>query len=409
MRFRMYIKGSILPTVLVMGTVMFMGVLICIDLYDMKWRLSAGNYADLQRNAWVESALLLYQLDSTFMHKPDKNNSIILFDDKPQSTVTIHRSNWGLYELVTAETHDKKLKKICLIGYKADTNITPALYVSDNGQAFTLAGNSNLKGLACLPENGLLYSQVGSDFYSGEYVENTFVKQSPDDLPEHIEYGQSMQHLKGVNSQISSLTKVSLKNSFTENTLYLQSNSISGSSIRGNFVIYSDQKIELYNDTYIEDAILVAPKVIIHDGFRGNLQVISSDTVLLGEEVILNYPSGIFIPQAGEDSYIGIGTKSQVNGYVIFCQQEENRAEKLTPHYYQNDSTRIRGLVWVEGISQIHGGVTGSLYGRDMNYYTPEGYYRNILYNAKVYGSDAMAYPFWLKSNYGKKIVKWVG
>lgn len=409
MRFRMYIKGSILPTVLVIGTVMFMGVLICIDLYDMKWRLSAGNYADLQRNAWVESALLLYQLDSTFIERLDKNKSIILFNDKPQSAVTIHRSNWGLYELVTAETHDKKLKKICLMGYKADTNITPALYVSDNGQAFTLTGNSNLKGLAYLPENGLLYSQVGSDFYSGEYVENTFIKQSTGDLPEHIGHGQSMQNLKGINPQISSLNRVSLKNSFAENTLYLQSNTISGSSIRGNIVFYSDQKIELYNDTYIEDAILVAPKVIIHDGFRGNLQVVASDTVLLGEEVVLNYPSGIFIPEAGPDSYIEIAPTSQVNGYVIFCRQEENKEEKLSPHYYQNDSTRVRGLVWIEGVSQIHGGITGSLYGRVINYYTPEGYYRNILYNAKVYSSDAMAYPFWLKSNHGKKIVKWVG
>ncbi len=409
MKFRTYIKGSILPTVLVMGTVMFMGVLICIDLYDIKWRLSAGNYADLQRNAWVESALLLYQLDSTFMQRLDKNNSILLFDDQPQSAVTIHKSNWGLYELVTAETHDKKLKKRCLMGYRADTGISPALYVSDNGQAFTLAGNSNLKGLAYLPENDLLYSQVESDFYSGEYLENSFIKQSSEDLPEHIEYAQAMQNLKGIHPQVTPLNKVSLKNSFAENTLYLQSNTVPGGTIKGNIVIHSDQKIEIHNDTYIEDAILVAPKVIIHDGFRGNLQVISSDTVLLGEEVVLNYPSGIFIPEAGQDSYIEIGPKSRVNGYVIFCRQEEDKEEKLSPHYYQNDSTRVRGLVWIEGISQIHGGITGSLYGQDINYYTSEGYYRNILYNAKVYSSDAMAYPFWLKSNHGKKIVKWVG
>ena len=138
MKFGTYIKGSILPTVLVMGTVMFMGVLICIDLYDMKWRLSAGNNANLQRNAWVESALLMYQLDSTFMQRLDKNNSILFFDDQPQSAVTIHKSNWGLYELVTAETRDKKLKKICFMGYKADKDMTPALYVSDNGQALPL-------------------------------------------------------------------------------------------------------------------------------------------------------------------------------------------------------------------------------------------------------------------------------
>ena len=94
MIFRRYIRGNILPTVLVIGTVMLLGVLISIDLYEMKWRLSAGNFAELQRNAWIESVVLLYQRDSTLWDQSNKDNKIRLFEDSEQSTVSIARKYW---------------------------------------------------------------------------------------------------------------------------------------------------------------------------------------------------------------------------------------------------------------------------------------------------------------------------
>lgn len=406
-----YIKANILPTVLVLGTVMLLGVLICIDLYDMKWRLSAGNYAELQRNAWIESALLLYQMDSTLWDKPDKDNSMILFEDSKQSTVNITRQSWGLYELVFAKTYDKKLQRICMMGYNVDTLSTPALYMCDNNQALTLTGNSNLKGLACLPEAGILYSQIESAFYKGQYLDNSYIRRSSSGMPA---CGTSAVVCKLLDKDISqlqvqALNKVTLKVPFTENTLFIKTNDIYDSSIKGNVVIYSDNCIDLYRNTYIEDVLLFAPKVKIHNGFRGALQIVSTDSVIIDNDVTLNYPSGVFMPEGGSESYIEIGAKSQLNGYVIFCQKAEPDEEKLSPHYFQNDSTHIRGLVWVDGISQIHGGISGSLYSSNLNYYTPQGFYRNTLYNTKIYGTDVMAYPLWLKSNNKKKIIKWVG
>ena len=112
-----YIRGNILPTVLVIGTVMLLGVLISIDLYEMKWRLSAGNFAELQRNAWIESGVLLYQRDTTLWDNLNKDCNIRLFEDSEQSTVSISKKYWGLYELLSVETYDKKLQRICMMGY----------------------------------------------------------------------------------------------------------------------------------------------------------------------------------------------------------------------------------------------------------------------------------------------------
>lgn len=411
MKLKKYIKGNILPTVLVIGTVMLLGVLICIDLYDMKWRLAAGNYAELQRNAWIESALLLYQMDSTLWDKPDKNNCITLFEDSKLSTVNVTRQSWGLYELVSAQTYDKKLKKICMMGYDVDTSSTPALYVCDNNQALTLAGNSNLKGLVCLPESDILYSQIESVFYTGQYLDSSYIKHSSSGMPA-CNPSAAVRKLLNKNTsqlQVQALNKVTLKVPFTENTLFIKTDDIYDSFIKGNIIIYSDNCIDLYCNTYIEDVLLFAPKVKIHNGFRGALQIVSTDSVVIDNDVTLNYPSGIFIPEGEAESYVEIGARSQLNGYVIFCQKTEADEEKLSPHYYQNDSTHIRGLVWVDGISQIHGGVSGSLYSSNLNYYTSQGFYRNTLYNTRVYGTDVMAYPLWLKSDNKKKIIKWVG
>lgn len=404
-----YIKGNILPTVLVIGTVMLLGVLISIDLYDMKWRLSAGNYAELQRNAWIESGVLLYQTDSTFWEHPDEDNNIRLFEDSEQSTVCVNRKGWGLYELLSVKTYDKKLQRICIMGYNVDTSITAALYLCDNNQALTLAGNSNLKGLVYLPEAEVLYSQIGTTYYSGQNIESSCVRQSFAELPDCNTDAVKKLLNKDVNLSPQSLNRTSLRVSFAENTLFIKTNDVYDSSIKGNVVIHSDDCIDLYPNTYLEDVLLYAPKVKIHEGFKGSLQIISSDSVIIGDNVTLNYPSGIFIPEGKPESYIEVGTKSQLNGYVVFCQKERTDEERLGPHYLQNDSTRIRGLVWVDGISQIHGGISGSLYCNNLNYYTAEGFYQNTLYNTNIYGTDAMAYPLWLKSDNKKKIIKWVG
>lgn len=404
-----YIKGNILPTVLVIGTVMLLGVLISIDLYDMKWRLSAGNYAELQRNAWIESGLLLYRMDSTFWEQPKEEKNVIIFEDSKQSTINMSQKNWGLYELIAARTYDKKLKRICMMGYNVDTSSIPALYVCDNNQALTLAGNSNLRGLACLPEAGILYSQIESAFYGGEYLDNTCIRRSSPDMPACDVTAANGLPGVGASGHEQELNKVSLKVPFAENTLFIKTNGIYGSSLKGNIVIYSDVCIDLYRDTYMEDVLLFAPKVKIHNGFRGALQIISTDSVIIDSGVTLDYPSGIFIREGGPDSYIEINSKSQLNGYVIFSQKEMLDEEKLSPHYLQKDSTYVRGLVWIDGISQIHGGISGSLYCNNLNYYTPQGFYRNTLYNTRIYGTDALAYPLWLKTDNRKKIIKWVG
>ena len=76
--------------------------------------------------------------------------------------------------------------------------------------------------------------------------------------------------------------------------------------------------------------------------------------------------------------------------------------------YYQPESSRVRGLLYVDGIAEVHGFVTGSLYARECYYFAPEGYYSGILYNAVLPGNPGGVYPLWMRGPYERREVKWL-
>ena len=99
---------------------------------------------------------------------------------------------------------------------------------------------------------------------------------------------------------------------------------------------------------------------------------------------------------------------SEVNGYAVFRLRESPQTNGKVIHYLQQEKSRVRGLVWIDGTAEVHGIVTGSLWVRQADYRTPQGMYGNLLYNAAVYGSDIVAYPCWMEGIARKKTVGWL-
>ena len=401
--------GSALPTVLVTGTLMLLAVFVVISLGDMESLMVYGRYSHRQKEAWLESALLLYSQDSTLMNWLDENGRFLLFEDDPVSEITLSRSPWGLYELVKTSAGGGRYRKAVLTGYESESPKQAALYVSDNLRAFTLAGKSQVKGTVYLPENGLIYGQVQSDFYSREPLPELHIRKSSGYFPPRQE--STMDSLKNLwygAANILLPDNYELRNSFFEPVIRLRSENLSGVTVQGHVVIRSPNRIEIDSTSRLEDVLVVAPKVFIREGFSGALQIVASDSVLVERRVRLKYPSGIVIPEGNADSAVELAEGSEINGYVIFRSAAEPPEEKRTPHYRQQPQSRVRGLVWVDGIAQIQGTVTGSLYVNQANYYGPQGYYTNLLYQASVYRSEAMAFPVWMQNNYPRKIMKWL-
>lgn len=173
-------------------------------------------------------------------------------------------------------------------------------------------------------------------------------------------------------------------------------------------MIFGDSLIEIDSTAILEDVIIVAPRIKVRSGFSGSVQIIATDTVIVEPRAALKYPSGIAMCDASADSYIETATNSLISGYVIIKCKNPPSETKRTANYKQQPGAVVRGLVYIDGIAEIHGTVTGSLFVNHPNYYTPQGFYSNILYDASVYGNNIVAYPVWMESNHLRKTVKWL-
>jgi hypothetical protein len=125
------------------------------------------------------------------------------------------------------------------------------------------------------------------------------------------------------------------------------------------------------------------------------------DSINIEENVRLDYPSGLY-----SEKYIGIGDGTQVNGYAIVNLKDEPNVRNA--NYEQSRLATVRGLVYVSGIAQLQGIVSGTVFLGKAVYYSPRGYYENMIYDATVLENSEMAAPLWLGGPPERKEAKWV-
>jgi hypothetical protein len=402
------LKASILPTVLVVGTLLLLAVFALLSLLDIETTLWFGNRSRQQKEAWLESAFLLWERDSTLSGRLDESGTFPLFEEDEHSQVTISSRYWGLYEWVTASTDGGRVRRTRLMGRPAESSRGAVLYTPDNRRALTVSGKGDIRGTVYLPENGLLYGQVQSDFYQGHPLDESLIRRSAERLPSGSpQLRDSIAALRRT-PPTETYSGGAVRRSFFEPTLFLACGDLSGAELRGNIVAVSQNPVTADSTARLEDILIVAPAVTFAAGFSGTVQAIAADSVVVEARARLNYPSGIALPDADPKAMIRIESGAQVNGYVVFRLSGEILPGALGAHVRQHETATTRGLMWVDGIAEIHGTVSGSLYVNQANYYTPQGYYNNLLHNTRLYANRAMAYPPWMENHYRKKTIKWL-
>ena len=402
------LRASVLPTVLVVGTLMLLAVFALLGLLDIETTLYHGNRARKQKEAWLESAFLLWERDSTLLNRLDQEGVFLLFEDDKQSRVTLSTEYWGLYERVQTSTDDGKIQKVRLMGAATESRHGAVLYVLNNRRAFTLTGKTDIRGTVYVPDNGVLYGQVNSDFFQGRPLDESVIRQSTEQFPEtNSDLLRSLSEVRMM-QQVEPYSYVPTRRSFLEPTLYVECSDFTGADLQGNIVVYSQSPVRIDSTARLEDVLLVAPAVTIGEGFSGLLQVLAGDSVVVKPRVTLKYPSGIILPAAGRDAFIRIEENAEVNGYAVVKLAGELPRNSRHKHYHQDEKGWVRGLVWTDGIAEVHGTVTGSFYVNQSNYYTPQGFYNNLLYNTLLYENRAMGYPLWMGGHYRRKTVKWL-
>ncbi len=383
------LRGSVLPTVVVVTLVMLTAMLGLLALWERQTLLAARTQRLRQARADVESAVTRYRLHP---HEPQLTapEGCLLYDSLPQSRVFLRREPWGLYELLRVATGDSLVSTCRLVGAEPDPGRT--LFYADNRAAVTLAGETRLQGTLQLPQNGLTYGRVGSEFYRGEAIPRAAVRSSAATMPPpSADAAARIGALFAFVQQLPTADDLpdSLAVSFRDPAVLLRLGAaeIGDCTLRGRIVLAADE-LRIDSTCRLEHPLVAARKIVVGSGAHIAAQLFARDTILVEPRAALEYPSGIY---AGR--YAELGDRATVDGYVVV--RDTAPHEKMTASYRQSRTARVRGVLWVDGAAQVQGIVAGRAVLRQTVYFSPQGYYKEMLYDFTLLENSATAQPLW--------------
>lgn len=385
-----YLRGSVLPTVVVVSVLILTGLLGLLALWEHETLLFARSNRLRQARADVESTYALYRLHPDVLSET-ATDGYLLYDSLPQSRVQVDVRPWGLYETVRVTTADSLLSTCRIFG--AAPHPAQTIFYADNRSSLTLAGKTVLHGQFRLPQNGLVYGRVNSDFFCGEQIPQSAIQHSEAAMPApQIAAEKRIEELFALSENAPSIAPPdSLRRSFVRDStlcFHLRNAEVGGCLWCGNIILYADE-LRIDASCRMEHILICARKVTVGAGARLAVQIFARDTVCIEARAVLEYPSGVY-----SQGYAEIGDAAQVNGYVIV--RDTMQRKEFTANYRQWRTARVRGLVWVEGTAQVQGMVCGRLWLRCAAYFSPQGYYQDLLYDATLLENAQTTQPLWI-------------
>ncbi|MBE9488437.1 MAG: hypothetical protein IMY73_04555 [Bacteroidetes bacterium] len=356
-------SAASLPIVLVISTLMLLSILGVFILYDRNnCEISLSHYK-IQQMMNLDSAVLLYCKDSLFINRLSVDSTVQLYENDSHSIVKLSVSKYGLYEIVRVSSDKNKFTKTAVIGSTNTGYDNLTFYVSNKYSPLSITGNSNLEGTIYVPKYGVSYNQMEYQVFTGNEINSTQIKTSNTELPTTIN-----------------------QDNFTFDTAHLS----------------------LSKDMCLEDTILLAKSITVKSGFVGTVQLIAKDTVIIESNVILKYPSGIYISKNHENGYIEINKNSIINGYVVIGKSEIESQDRK-PNLKMDIKSEIRGIAYINGISQLQGMVTGKVFTDECSLYMNNSTYENTIYNFSVIENNDVIAPILLENSpYERSIIKWL-
>ena len=380
--------GSVLPTAVAATVIIAVGMMCLIGVWEREHLALLRLERVRQASADAGSAYLLYRL-----HPDDERltaqDGFRLYDSLPRSGVRIAARPWGLYEIVTVTTADYLARLCRIVGAEPDAECT--LYYADGGTALNVAGGTRLRGMSYLPEKGLVYGRMGAEPYNGGPVPASAVGRSGAALPEPDKQAVArLRHLLTRNAVAGEFVGNRHNPFSADTTLFMPAGSadMAGCSLSGRIVLSGDE-IRIDSACRMSGIIVCARKVTVCSGARITAQILVRDTAVVGPRAVLAYPSGIYA-----QGYAELGGGAAVDGYVIVC--DTARRERPSACYRQAPDARLRGLLYVDGMAEVRGCVTGFACLRSAVYFSPQGYYKDMLYDVELRENPVTAHPLWI-------------
>ncbi|MEA4918886.1 hypothetical protein [Proteiniphilum sp.] len=401
------LTAATLPVVMVISVLMLLVVLFVYSLWDMNLLYYSSYHYKRQQQENLNSAIILYSNDSTFLREHNEEKTFRLFETDSSSTVRFLSKQWGLYEALHVSSHNGNFSSTQLLGKKQECDHKAALWLCDRNRALSLSGGTEIRGKIYIPLNGINYTQIDGDYYRGEEIPYTRLGIADAQLPPidstSLVIPESLKEYREQSDELPTTTQTYY--SFLEPTRFFSTiENPDEIVLRGNAVLFADE-LKISASSKINEAIIIARKVTIEEGFTGSMQIFCSDSVMIQENVILQYPSGIYLKAEIDYPFVSLSDNSEMNGYVIILGRIRDE-ELLFPSYRQSDKSLLRGLLYVDGTTNIRGEISGAVYLKDCFFSSNMNVYAGTLYNTRISRNDNIAYPVFLSGKYTRKEIK---
>lgn len=339
-------------------------------------------------------------------------------------SVIIKKSKWGIFDIgiVKAVHRDIETIRIFQIGSKPAGVTKSAIYLVDDGNSLAVAGNTSIIGTCFLPERGVRSTQISGFNYTGSKLVNGVVKRSSRKLPEISK--DPVEDIIGLlESDTATIRKEyngthpaegdSVFQSFVSPGLviYQAGPLVIDKTFTGRVLIKSDTIVVVESEARLCDVMIIAPDIIISSGFRGNLQAYATDTIAIGENCVLEYPSslGIIKSEFSErQPSITVGKGTLYSGFIFSYQRTDDIRKTLIR---MDTDTRMHGQIYSDGYLELKGSIIGGVMCKKTILNTPSSFYENHLLNVSIDNaslSPEYLMPAILETSERKGIMKWL-
>ncbi|WP_298487861.1 hypothetical protein [uncultured Maribacter sp.] len=293
-------------------------------------------------------------------------------------------TNWGFYKVLKVRSVFKRdtIVRHALLGKKYSN--PPALYLVDNDKPVQMVGKAKIKGDAYLPKKGIKKGYITSQSFSSfTFLEGNKLR-SGNKLP-IITGAFSLPDTVGVTKRtLEEIKKGEIINqSFTDRSLQItvSTPTITNKIILGNVVISAKDSLFITRSNKLEDVVIMAPIVVFEKGFTGTVQVFSNEKVELEEDVVLKYPSGIYMDGTHlNNREVLFNEDSKFLGSVVVAKSSSKAPSLISVA----KNAQIIGSLYCDGNTDLKGSIIGSVYTDKFYLKTEASTYENYIEDGQI-------------------------
>lgn len=346
---------------------------------------------------------------------------------KGTDSVFLETKPWGAFEIIISRAHNKSFahELIAAVGWKPEQNDQTALILADLDRPLSITGSTKLTGDCYLPKAGIQRAYIEGSNYSGDKlvygntkVSDRFLPKYNDTLVNRLKllFEFQPQQQDSVMYYDAFLQSDSISNSFLNKPLYIFSEgtiSVTTQKLSGHICIISRKSIKVGKNSSIQNVLLIAPHIEIEEETEGIFQAFARDSLQLGEEAHLHYPTvlGIIASKKSPDlASLFIGSKSTVFGQIFACNLEADFRRHVLISTAKESI--VYGQIYSADLVDHKGSVYGNIICSKFELKTPSAEYENHLMNAVIdrpkRSPDYVASALTRKASDKKAIVQWL-